>query len=80
MLRSSLHLKHHQHVCLFNTEMIGTDALFCGNVVVGDSRYCPRCGAWNKTYDSQFYDLYDDVEDEDYGDDYEDDDCEEQDE
>ena len=45
---------------------------FCGNVVVGDSRYCPSCGAWNTSYDSQFYDLYDD-------DDYEDDDCEEED-
>ena len=53
---------------------------FCQNVVVGDSRYCPRCGAWNKTYDSQFYDLYDDDEDDDYDDDYEDDDCEEEDE
>ena len=51
---------------------------FCGNVVIGDSRYCPSCGAWNKTYDSKFYDLYDD--DDDVDEDYEDDDCEEEDE
>ena len=35
---------------------------FCENVCDGDHRYCPNCGAWNKTYDAQFYDIYDDEE------------------
>ena len=38
---------------------------FCGSVCDGDHRYCPNCGAWNKTYDAQFYDIYDDEEDSD---------------
>lgn len=32
---------------------------FCGNAVIGDSQYCPECGA-------KFYDLYDDGDNEDY--------------